>query len=231
LEYLQRRRGFGLAAAESTVSIPCDAPAVHPDPTTVQPSGRAHGEPAPNTVLTASGDAAPDTTLAAALATALGGAPTEITLADASATAALGRRLADRLLTSRSANPSLLLLQGDLGAGKTALVQGVAAGLGIDEPVTSPSFALAQHYEGHTAEGRPTLLVHLDLYRLELPAAADELFAQEEEEAAMPSAAARAVVLAVEWPERLSSPPAGAWLVQLHHASAGRRAQLTAPRG
>jgi tRNA threonylcarbamoyladenosine biosynthesis protein TsaE len=66
--------------------------------------------------------------------------------------------------------------------------------------------------------------VHLDLYRLELPAAADELFAQEEEEAR-----AMGALLAVEWPERLSFVPEGAWQVELHltdpqHPKAGRTA-------
>jgi tRNA threonylcarbamoyladenosine biosynthesis protein TsaE len=52
--------------------------------------------------------------------------------------------------------------------------------------------------------------VHLDLYRLELPAAADELFAQEEEEAV-----ALGALMAVEWPSRLSFVPEGAWRVEL----------------
>ena len=55
----------------------------------------------------------------------------------------------------------LILLAGDLGAGKTAFVQGFARGLGVSEPVTSPAFVLARPYEG-----RLTLL-HLDVYRLE----------------------------------------------------------------
>lgn len=55
----------------------------------------------------------------------------------------------------------LLLLAGDLGAGKTAFVQGFAHGLGVTEPVTSPAFVLARSYPG-----RLTLL-HLDVYRLE----------------------------------------------------------------
>ncbi len=55
----------------------------------------------------------------------------------------------------------LLLLAGDLGAGKTAFVQGFARGLGVTEPVTSPAFVLARPYHG-----RLTLL-HLDVYRLE----------------------------------------------------------------
>jgi tRNA threonylcarbamoyladenosine biosynthesis protein TsaE len=103
----------------------------------------------------------------------------------------------------------LLLLKGDLGAGKTCLVQGLAAALGIEEPITSPTFALAQRYEGCT-DGRPTALFHLDLYRLEQPGSADELLLQEQEEAL-----ASGALLAVEWPERLSRPPAGAWTVEL----------------
>jgi len=72
------------------------------------------------------------------------------------------------------------MLQGELGAGKTCLVQGLAMALGIDEPITSPTFALAQHYKRPVPDGRPHALIHLDLYRLEQPAAAAELFAQEE---------------------------------------------------
>ena len=146
-------------------------------------------------------------------------------LADAAATHAFGRQLAARLPPG-----STLLLQGDLGAGKTCLVQGLAAGLGITEPITSPTFALAQHYllGGDTGTGAGGL-VHLDLYRLELAAAADELFAQEEEEAQ-----ALGALLAVEWPERLSAPPTGCWQIRLHLADptdpdAGREIELTAP--
>ena len=142
-------------------------------------------------------------------------------LSDAAATRALGEALAHQLQPG-----SILLLVGDLGAGKTCLVQGLAEGLGILEPITSPTFALAQHYQ--TSHGRA--LVHLDLYRLEQSAAADELFAQEEEEAL-----ALGAVLAVEWPERLSQLPQGAWLLQLDlvdaaDPEAGRLAWLTPPR-
>jgi tRNA threonylcarbamoyladenosine biosynthesis protein TsaE len=139
-------------------------------------------------------------------------------LADAAATRALGAALAGRLLAA-SAGPPMLLLQGDLGAGKTCLVQGLAAALGIEEPITSPTFALAQHYG--------SALVHLDLYRLEQAAAADELLAQEEEEARELGA-----LLAVEWPERLSRLPGDAWLLRLLLANpsdpgAGRIAHLS----
>lgn len=55
----------------------------------------------------------------------------------------------------------LVLLAGDLGAGKTAFTQGLAGGLGVLEQVTSPTFTLARQYEGRL------LLNHLDVYRLE----------------------------------------------------------------
>lgn len=109
-------------------------------------------------------------------------------------------------------------------------MQGLAAGLGIEEPITSPTFALAQHYAGAVPPPDPqqapiaTALVHLDLYRLEQPAAADELFAQEEEEAA-----ALGAVLAVEWPERLSFRPEGVWWVELGFEQDGRWARLRIP--
>lgn len=143
-------------------------------------------------------------------------------LANAEATQALGLALAARLRP-----PCLLLLHGDLGAGKTCLVQGLAAGLGLKEAITSPTFALAQHYDAPDA----TPLVHLDLYRLEQPAAAEELFAQEEEEAL-----AQGAVLAVEWPERLQRLPLDGWLLRLElwdpgDPEAGRLATLTPPPG
>ena len=141
-------------------------------------------------------------------------------LADAAATAALGAELAARLPSG-----AILLLFGDLGAGKTCLVQGLALALGIHEPITSPTFALAQHYPLPPTGG----LVHLDLYRLELPAAADELFAQEEEEAQ-----ALGAMLAVEWPQRLTLPPADSWRLEISlldpsDPDAGRQAKLTPP--
>ena len=55
----------------------------------------------------------------------------------------------------------LLLLAGDLGAGKTAFAQGFGAELGVTEPITSPTFTLAQQYDGRLR------MHHLDVYRLE----------------------------------------------------------------
>lgn len=73
-------------------------------------------------------------------------------------TRALGRLLGELLPDS-----ALLLLSGDLGAGKTALTQGIARGLGVpeDEAVTSPSYTLMNQYAGRVP------LFHFDLYRLE----------------------------------------------------------------
>ena len=127
----------------------------------------------------------------------------------------LGQHLAKQLPRG-----SILLLKGQLGAGKTSLVQGLAQACGITEPITSPTFALAQHYP----DGNPPL-VHLDLYRLEAPGSADELFLQEEEEARAIDA-----LMAVEWPERLSLNLTEAWRLELTHLQTGRRAQLTPPR-
>ncbi len=73
--------------------------------------------------------------------------------------AALGR-------TARAGD--VLWLHGELGAGKTELTKGVADGLGCADPVSSPSFALIHEYHG----GRLPLF-HIDLYRLDTPAAAD----------------------------------------------------------
>ncbi len=129
-------------------------------------------------------------------------------LEDLEATRALGRWLVEQ-----PDRPSLLLLEGPLGAGKTSLVQGLALALGIAEPITSPTFALSQHY----SQGSPPL-VHLDLYRLERPDAANDLFLQEEEEALGMGA-----LLVVEWPERLSLQLPDAWKLTLAHQSDGGR--------
>ena len=69
----------------------------------------------------------------------------------------LGRRLAERLRPG-----DVLALAGDLGAGKTQFAKGIAAGLGVEAEVTSPTFTLIHEYPG----GRLPLF-HADLYRLE----------------------------------------------------------------
>lgn len=78
-------------------------------------------------------------------------------------TVEVGRQLAEILHP-----PQLLLLEGDLGAGKTTLVKGIAAALDAAEPdeVTSPTFTLLHEFAGHW-KGKPVRLLHLDVYRLE----------------------------------------------------------------
>lgn len=60
----------------------------------------------------------------------------------------------------------VVLLHGDLGAGKTTLAQGIARGLGVDEAVASPTFTLVNEYDGGCQDGGHLRLYHLDLYRL-----------------------------------------------------------------
>jgi len=78
-----------------------------------------------------------------------------VKLATVEDTRAFGRRLA-RVLRAGD----LVVLTGPLGAGKTALVQGIGAGLGVQGPITSPTFVIARVHRG------PLPLVHADAYRL-----------------------------------------------------------------
>jgi tRNA threonylcarbamoyladenosine biosynthesis protein TsaE len=91
----------------------------------------------------------------------------ELTVASADDMVALGRRLAAVLLPG-----DLVVLSGDLGAGKTTLVQGIGAGLGVRGPITSPTFVIARVHPSLT--GGPAL-VHADAYRLTSPAEVDDL--------------------------------------------------------
>ncbi len=119
-----------------------------------------------------------------------------VTTKGAARTRALGRRLA-RLLRPGD----VVLLQGPLGAGKTTLVQGVGAGLGVEGPVNSPTFVLLARHDLPATEdaaapypaNRPDALHHADLFRLTEP--------EEVEELALAEQAADGALL-VEWPER-----------------------------
>jgi len=91
----------------------------------------------------------------------------ELTVASAGDMLALGRRLAAVLHPG-----DLVVLSGDLGAGKTTLVQGIGAGLGVRGPITSPTFVIARVHPSLT--GGPAL-VHADAYRLSSPAEVDDL--------------------------------------------------------
>ncbi|WP_032388216.1 tRNA (adenosine(37)-N6)-threonylcarbamoyltransferase complex ATPase subunit type 1 TsaE [Rhodococcoides fascians] len=89
--------------------------------------------------------------------------PVEAELATATDTAEFGARLADILVAG-----DLVVLDGPLGAGKTAMTKGIAAGLGVHGRVTSPTFVIArEHRPGVRPNGLPPVaLVHVDAYRL-----------------------------------------------------------------
>jgi len=113
--------------------------------------------------------------------------------------------------------PTLILLQGDLGAGKTVLARGIARGLGVSEqtPITSPTFTLMNHYPARLD------LYHFDLYRLSDP---DELIELGFDEFAHGSG-----VSLVEWPERLNDRGFDRLCVELEYAGEGlRRVRFTA---
>lgn len=119
----------------------------------------------------------------------------------------LGRELAATLDAG-----DVLMLHGDLGAGKTTLTQGVAQGLGIEGPIQSPTFTLVREHTGPSLK-----LYHLDLYRLDDP---DELEDIGYEVYINPPDG----VSLIEWPER-----AGDWLperftiVQIEHLGGDQR--------
>lgn len=96
------------------------------------------------------------------------------------------RRLGEALGRIAEAG-DVILLSGELGAGKTVFVQGIARGLGFDGPVSSKSFVLLGEYRGRLT------LYHADLYRLESPEQVEELALDE---------ISGDGVLVVEWPER-----------------------------
>ena len=105
-------------------------------------------------------------------------------------TSALGREFAARVGPG-----AVVLLDGPLGAGKTAFVRGLAEGLGgSGDAVSSPTFTIVQEYRGRV------LLQHVDLYRLS-PKEVDDLALEDLMDGA---------VMAVEWPDRWTSAPSDA---------------------
>jgi len=110
----------------------------------------------------------------------------QITTHSAEETIAFGRTLA-KILTP----PKLVLLRGDLGAGKTTLVKGIAAAFdaAAEEDVTSPTFTLIHEYRGPHAN-----LYHIDLYRIDTPRELDTL--------ALDDLRSENSILLIEWGEK-----------------------------
>jgi tRNA threonylcarbamoyladenosine biosynthesis protein TsaE len=133
-------------------------------------------------------------------------------------TRAVGRALAARLRPG-----DVVALAGELGAGKTALVQGAAVALGVTQAVTSPTFVLVKHLPA------PIPVLHVDVYRLERLSHVDDL----DEDVFAPD-----VVTFVEWADRITHLlPEDRLEVRLEHpagagtAGDGLRRLLVTPRG
>jgi tRNA threonylcarbamoyladenosine biosynthesis protein TsaE len=118
----------------------------------------------------------------------------------------LGAELAERLQPG-----DVVLVQGELGAGKTTLVRGAARALGVTDPVTSPTFGI-----GHRYRGAQTTVAHLDLYRLagledEVPGLLEDYLTMD-------------TIAFVEWPQEGSPELVGARAqVTIAHGGGDRR--------
>jgi tRNA threonylcarbamoyladenosine biosynthesis protein TsaE len=136
----------------------------------------------------------------------------KIFLSEAEATRSLGVTLGQSLSAG-----SVILLEGDLGAGKTTLVQGIGEGLGIEDAIVSPTFTLINEYP----EGRLPLY-HLDLYRLE-PAEVEALNLESYWEGVeFPLG-----IVAIEWAERMPYlPPSYLRLHLIYSVDGGRQVEL-----
>lgn len=127
------------------------------------------------------------------------------------------RRLG-RALGARLDRGDVVTLSGDLGAGKTALAQGLGEGLDVDEPVSSPTFALVHEYAGRCP------VWHLDVYRLRGP---DELI-----DLSWHDLIAGRGVLLIEWPERVAEAlPPERLEINLEYVDETTRRITLRPRG
>ena len=92
---------------------------------------------------------------------------------------------------------SVVVLRGELGAGKTQFTKGIAQAFGLDgQELSSPTFSLANEYEGRLTDGMPFIFYHLDCYRFEKP---EELLELGVEEYLYPKNG----ICVIEWPERI----------------------------
>ena len=120
----------------------------------------------------------------------------------------LGRRIGETLQPG-----DIILLRGDLGAGKSVLARGLARGLGIDCPMPSPTFTLMQPYEGRIP------FYHFDLYRLEDP---DEFYEAGLEEYAFGNGAA-----VIEWPDCADLMPDTCFEVEINRGASDDERKIT----
>jgi len=125
-----------------------------------------------------------------------------------SETEALGARLAESI-----AGGAVIAMYGDLGAGKTAFVRGMARGLGLDCRVSSPTFTIVNEYLGARE------LIHFDMYRL---SSADELF-----DIGWEDYIARGAICAVEWSENVEDAFYGDEIVVSIHKLSDNERKIT----
>ncbi|MEZ5484257.1 MAG: tRNA (adenosine(37)-N6)-threonylcarbamoyltransferase complex ATPase subunit type 1 TsaE [Lysobacteraceae bacterium] len=137
-----------------------------------------------------------------------------IRLADADATAVAGAALAAELVDHTDEQPVTIMLEGNLGAGKTTLARGLLRALGVNGAVRSPTYTLVEPYD--TRIGR---VLHLDLYRIADPGELDFLGLDDGD----------ARLWLIEWPERGAGalPPADLWL-RLRREGDGRELRIEA---
>ena len=140
-----------------------------------------------------------------------GATPLKILLADAEATQLLGIKLGQFLTAG-----SILLLEGNLGSGKTTLVQGIGKGLGITEAIVSPTFTLINEY----TQGRLPLY-HLDLYRLQTEEVKQLNLESYWNEWEYPLG-----IVAIEWAERLGYKPPAYLKLCLTYENEQRQAEI-----
>ncbi|MGM0444784.1 MAG: tRNA (adenosine(37)-N6)-threonylcarbamoyltransferase complex ATPase subunit type 1 TsaE [Bacillota bacterium] len=111
----------------------------------------------------------------------------ELITNDFKKTKSIGRIIAEIIKKDKNLFSQIILLTGDLGAGKTVLVKGIAEGLGIDFEITSPTFNLINEYENNPG------LLHMDFYRIDTKEELLDLGIEEY--------IARNDIKAVEWPQ------------------------------
>jgi tRNA threonylcarbamoyladenosine biosynthesis protein TsaE len=135
-----------------------------------------------------------------------------VEIADRQGMLEYGRMFAERLQSG-----DVVLLHGDLGAGKTTLTQGIAAGLNVLEDIQSPTFALVAEHSGFDSAGAPVRLYHLDLYRI---TRVEELEGLGYEQYIDPVDG----ISIVEWSDRAGGwTPEQFWLLQIAHNDSGGR--------
>lgn len=130
-------------------------------------------------------------------------------------------------LLGRSLEPGdVVLLSGPLGAGKTALIQGIGLGLGVETEVRSPTFTLVSEHDAVTAEGHSARLYHVDFYRIaegvsEIEEIGFDEYLDDPEG-----------ILVIEWPQRaVGILPSEYLLIELQHIADTKRRILLIPQG